>query len=253
MTIGTRVIGLLVALATLGLAAPAPADPVCTAVTTLPFLITTQGVYCFTNDLTTNIATGNAIEIRTNNVTLDLNGYKLGGLAGGPATQAIGILAEDRQNITIRNGTIRGFYFGILLKDLGASRAHLVESIRADQNTGYAISVEGLASIVRRNLVTSTGGSTFFGPDADAFGISVFGDGLRVIDNDVSNTFATGAGVSTAIWIRNSTGGLAVRNRMTTANIGIDYDSSTGKYRGNLTSNVTTAFQGGGTDAGDNN
>ena len=71
--------------------------------TSLPAVITVQGVYCFTDHLSTAMTSGHAIDIQTNNVILDLNGFKLGGLAGGLGTLAIGVHAINRQNITIKN------------------------------------------------------------------------------------------------------------------------------------------------------
>jgi hypothetical protein len=104
---------LLVMLALALGAAPAQAETVnCTAITTVPFVITTQGIYCFIGDVVTAITSGNAIDIQTNNVVVDLNGWKLGGLAAGLGATALGINALDRQNITIMNGTIRGFFRG---------------------------------------------------------------------------------------------------------------------------------------------
>ena len=106
------------ALIALTLIAPAQAETVnCTAITSLPYTISTQGVYCLTDHLSTAITTGNAITINTNNVVLDLNGFKLGGLSAGLGTQAHGIYAYQRQNITIKNGTVRGFFIGIYLDD----------------------------------------------------------------------------------------------------------------------------------------
>src|SRR5438093_8537146 len=90
-----------------------------------------------------------------NNVVLDLNSFKLGGLSAGPGTQATGIFASNRQNLTIKNGTIRGFLRGILLIDSGASQGHIVEDIRADQNTVIGIQVEGAGTIVRNNQVVA--------------------------------------------------------------------------------------------------
>ena len=88
---------------------------------------------------------------------LDLNGFKLGGLAAGPGTTASGIQALNRQNITIKNGTIRGFFRGILLRnDSGASQGHVVEDIRADQNRFGGIEVQGSGTIVRNNQVVAT-------------------------------------------------------------------------------------------------
>ena len=234
-------------------AVPTRAETVnCTAITTLPAVITVQGVYCLTGNLATAITTGNAIEIQTNNVVLDLNGFKLGGLAAGPGTGATGIHAADRQNITIKNGTIRGFGEGIFLHDTGASQGHVVEDIRADQNTVVGIEVRGSGTIVRNNQVVATGGCTVCGANASAFGISVVGVGPRVLNNDVINTFRQGTGTARGIFL-GGTAGLAVNNRITDADTGILYFvGSTGKYRDNITVDVTTPYTD-GTDIGNNN
>ena len=238
---------LLVLLALVLGAAPARAETVnCTAITALPKVITVQGVYCFTRDLATAMTSGNAIDIQTNNVVLDLNGFKLGGLAAGRGTLTNGIHALNRQNLTIKNGTIRGFLRGILLDDTSASQGHVVEDIRADQNTQIGIEVQGSGTIVRNNQVVATGGSTVFGANADAFGIRVIDAGPRVLNNDVIHTVKQGTGISRRILLQNATDGLAVNNRITEADRGIEYSTfSTGKYRDNLTFGVTTPFTGG--------
>ena len=225
----------------------------CTPITTLPAIIVVQGIYCFTGHLSTGITSGSAIDIQTNNVVLDLNSFKLGGLFAGAGTTANGIHALDRQNITIKNGTVRGFFKGILLETSGASQGHVVEDIRADLNTFVGIEVDGAGNIVRTNQVVATGGSTSFGANADAHGIFVRGTGARVLNNDVINTLKQGAGTATAININGATGAFAVNNRITTADRGIDYNSgATGKYRDNLTFGVAVPFTGTGTSVGTN-
>jgi hypothetical protein len=223
----------------------------CTAVTALPAVITVQGIYCFTGDLATGITSGIAIDIQTNNVVLDLNGFKLGGLAGGPATQAIGIHALDRQNITIKNGTVRGFLKGIQLETSGNSQGHVVDSIRADQNTFVGIEVDGAGNIVRNNQIVATAATA---ANASANGILILGNGARVLNNDVINTVKQGTGTATGINFNGATAALAVNNRITVADRGIDYNNgATGKYRDNLTFNVTSPFTGTGTAVGTNN
>jgi len=243
----------------------------CTPITTLPYVITVQGIYCFTGNLATSMATGNAIEIQTNNVTIDMNGWKLGGLAAGAATQTNGIFAFQRKNITIRNGTIRGFYQGIWINDgppFTTSQGHLIEDIRADQNTYLGFEVRGRGNIVRRNQVVDTGGSTTI---TAAFGIVLYGPGGRALNNDISGTAATGSAfglyINTAdgavaegnriddvnsgtsgtygLYIYNSNDVLAAGNRITSADYGIYYFSSIGKYMDTLTSSVSTPFTGG--------
>ena len=241
---------LLVLLALVLGATPARAETVnCTHVTALPAVITGQGVYCFTGDLTTGMTSNAAIDIQTNNVVLDLNGFKLGGLAAGPNTGTIGIEVNNRQNITIKNGTIRGFQVAIRMLDAGLSQGHVVEDVRADQNTTFGMLIQGSGHIIRNNQVVATGG----GPQQNAFGIAVKGAGTRVLNNDVIRT-VTGAGITWGIFFeQGTTGALAVNNRITEAERGIDYNGgATGKFRDNLTFGVTTPFLG-GTNAGNNN
>jgi hypothetical protein len=226
----------------------------CTAIGAVPAVITAQGIYCFTQDLTTSISSGNAIEIQTNNVVLDLNEFKLGGLAAGLGTQASGIRADNRQNITIKNGSVRGFMRGIEINDSGASQGHVVERVRADQNTYVGIVVQGAGSLIRNNQVVATGGSTVVATTSgNAFGIVALGNGPRVLDNDVITTTKQGSGTAWDIFISSATGAFAANNRITTSDRGIDYaGASTGKYRDNLTFDIPSPFLG-GTDAGNNN
>ena len=249
----TLAASLLVLFALVVSATPARAETVnCTAITALPAVITVQGVYCFTGDLSTAMTVGDAISIQTNNVILDLNGFKLGGLAAGPGTAANGIRAIDRDNITIKNGTVRGFKRGILFN---GGQGHVVEDIRADQNTFIAIDIHSTKSIVRNNQVVATG-ATVSGGNSNAIGILVTsgGDGARVLNNDVIDTVKQGTGTATGIAIEDLVGGLAVNNRITGADRGIDYRlGATGKFRDNITFDVATPYIGTGTDIGNNN
>lgn len=151
----------------------------CTAINSLPAVINAQGVYCLKKDLSTAISSGAAITIGSNNVTLDCNDWKIGGLAAGLATNATGIEAIDRKNITIRNCGIRGFRNGIFLYGNGAY--HLVEDNRIDLSTSAGIQVEGDGTTVRGNRVYDTGGQAGY-----ANGIYVMGDAITIVDNTVA-------------------------------------------------------------------
>jgi hypothetical protein len=151
-------------------------------ITSLPAVITEQGVWCLRGDLRTAQTSGNAIEIRTSLVTIDCNGFKIDGLPAGRATFASGIYATGRRvNITVRNCTMRGFRGGITIQEgsqLGTG--HLVEDNVLDMMTASGIYVLGHGSIVRRNRVLNTVGA----PGSDrATAITVFGDALdNVVD-----------------------------------------------------------------------
>src|SRR5688572_11895990 len=125
----------------------------------LPATISTQGVWCLRKDVSTAIAAGAAITVATNNVTLDCNDFKLGGLSAGTATATRGILATGRQNIRVRNCNIRGFHTGLDIEGGG----HLVEDNNLNGNLSVGLRVSGDGSIVRRNSVIDTGGSTLAG------------------------------------------------------------------------------------------
>ncbi len=148
---------------------------------TVPATISTQGVWCLRKDLSTSIGTGAAITINANNVTIDCNDFKLGGLAAGPSSIAVGISALNRQNATIRHCNVRGFKAGILLND-GAG--HLVEDNRLDNNLAFGIYILGEHNLVQRNRVFDTGGNA---AAKNTFGIYAQ---AAIIDNVVDGVFA---------------------------------------------------------------
>jgi hypothetical protein len=154
-------------------------------ITSLPATITTQGTWCLNADLTTAITSGNAITVAANNVTIDCNDFKLGGLAAGAGTLTTGIFADTRDNLTIRRCNIRGFYEGTYLLN---GSGHLVEDNRFDSNTDYGVNVRSDRSIIRRNLVIATGGSSVAG---SSFGIYSIGS-VDVLDNTVNGVTANG-------------------------------------------------------------
>jgi hypothetical protein len=247
----------IVLLVLLGSAEPSRAETTaCGAINSVPAVISTPGIYCLTHSLVTSAASGYIIDVQANNVVIDLNGYRLAGLAAGPGTTAIGIHADHRQNITIRNGIIRGFYYGIMLEGDSPpfSQGHLIEDIRADQNTRMGIVViGGLGNIVRRNQVVATGGTTVPAGDGPpyAIGIAVLGDGNRVVDNDVMTVIRGNEQAAIGITIAEGSDGFAGNNRISQADNGVMFSNATGKFRDNLTSSVTTPYTG-GTDAGNN-
>ena len=149
-------------------------------VDSLPAVISTPGVWCLRKDLSTAMASGNAITINTNNVTFDCNGYRVGGLAAGDGSIARGLRADSRQNVTLRNCNFRGFYIGAQMSGGG----HLVEDSRFDDMLAFGLSVSGEGNLIRRNQVIDTGGWTGGG---NVMGIAANAD---VIDNIVSNVFA---------------------------------------------------------------
>ena len=177
----------------------------------VPTTITTQGTWCLRGDLSTAMTSGNAITIATNNVTIDCNDFKLGGLAAGAGTLVYGISSSSRLNATVRHCNVRGFYYGINFT--GVSGGHLVEDNRFEGNTNTGVHVEGDGSVVRRNLVRDTGVSSY--ERNNAYGIAT-NHNVDVLDNTVDGVlpFGNGSGNGSAYGIRTgvNTGGRVHRN-----------------------------------------
>ena len=154
-------------------------------ITSLPATIVTPGTWCLNKNLSTGLTAGNAIEIATDDATIDCNGFKLAG-TGGLATKTRGINASNRRNLTVRNCKIRGFYYGVQFFGISGG-GHVVDGNRIQDNTYHGLWIQGDGSVIRHNQVFHTGGSTI---QAHAYGIST-GYSVDVIDNTVSGVAAT--------------------------------------------------------------
>lgn len=151
-------------------------------VDSLPATISAPGIWCLRTNLSTAITTGAAITVAANDVVVDCNEMKIGGMAAGPASMAVGILGERSSNVTVRHCSLRGFHTGINL----TGPRHLVEDNRLDQNLVAGISTTGSDHRVRRNVVLDTGGHV---REAVAYGITAEAD---ISDNLVANVFVSG-------------------------------------------------------------
>jgi len=235
----------------------------------IPATIATQGVWCLRQDLSSAIASGAAITIATNNVTIDCNDFKLGGLAAGDASTATGIHADDRQNATVRHCNVRGFRIGIDLADSNGG-GHLVEDNRLDNNLLMGIQVQGENNLVQRNRVYDTGGAVgavyavgirahadvdgntvagVFSSAADGspIGIEVLGEGNVARDNRVRGLQVSGTGY--AYGISAGSTGITVDGNQVTASVptdgtGIAIDSALGICSNNVVVEFGTAISG---------
>lgn len=208
---------LLVLLVWLAASGGARAETVATCdgyVDTLPAVISTSGTWCLRRSIATTVTSGTAIQVAAHHVTLDCNGFRIGGLGGGTSTLAVGIRATDMLNLTVRNCVIRGFFGGIVTIGGAGHRieGNTIESSRyvglfigGENDTGTAASDN---SVVRDNQVTNTGAVYTIG-----VGIAVAG-AVDVIGNVVSSVTAL-SGTSPSvrgITIADNPGTLVERN-----------------------------------------
>jgi len=157
----------------------------CTPITSVPVIITAQAIYCLTGKLGTSQTSGTAITINANNVTIDLNGWKVDDGAAGTGTQAYGIYSTAN-NVTIKNGIVRGFFWGIDLTGNGA----VVQDMLVDSNTYVGITADGLGPLVKNNQVVNTGSDT----SSAVFAIDAEGTSATIIYNTVAGMTVTSGG-----------------------------------------------------------
>jgi parallel beta-helix repeat protein len=183
-------VGATGALAAVLLAAPLAAGP---ASTTVSCGQTLTASTTLTSDLVG--CQGSGLLVGADNITVDLNGHTIDGTsARKPGTGAI-VTKGSHTNVTISNGTVRGFYFsGIALSGRGnVIRKMTVRNIGSGCRAGDICAGISLANCRRCTIadsVVSTAVGTF-----RANGIDVFGSaGTRVEQNRVRGT--AGEGIS---------------------------------------------------------
>lgn len=165
----------------------------CTPITSVPYVVTSPGAYCVMGLLQTSQTTGAAIEIQADDVFLDFTHGAIDGLGGGIDSQAIGIHALDRNNISIFNGLIRGFSYGISLAssapDFSGTGGHHISHVAVDSSRTVGIHVAGHGNYVYRNGVWSTGNAPF----GSSVAIAAYGPGAVVHLNNIVETATTAA------------------------------------------------------------
>lgn len=127
------------------------------------FRIAAPGSYYLTDNVEA-LAGFHGIEIASNDVVLDLNGFAL---RGAPGSLSGVIASVDVTNVAVRNGTVSGFgQRGVDLNPGGATVNGLIEAITAASNGGHGIR-GGLNTVIRGcavylnggdGIITSTGG-----------------------------------------------------------------------------------------------
>ncbi len=140
-----------------------------TKISRLPYTINAPGFYYVTGNLT--CPSGNGITVNADDVTIDLMGFCLNGIAN-----SFGIYMNGRKNVEIRNGTLRGWWHGIH-EDLPSGINHRVINLRVESClTG--VYLNGYCDLVKGCMVL----------DNSDRGISV-GNGSIVSGNQAYNSY----------------------------------------------------------------
>lgn len=183
-------------------------------ITKLPYTIKKAGRYSLSAPLTYS-GTGRAISIEADDVSLDLRGRALTGSAAvSLANESIGIHANGRKNISIRNGIVRNFARGILLDGSNATGGHLIENVEIRNSSFIALTVKGAGSVIRGNNIQSVGADGGYTPLNNwRYGIQVLGDSVTVENNRIFEVYGVSSQTAYGLVVQGLSGQV-VRNNV---------------------------------------
>jgi hypothetical protein len=173
--------------------------------------ISQPGSYKLVNNLTFTGTTGVCLSITADFVTIDLAGFTISGPGPSLLNRATAI-AADRAGITVRNGSISGFFVGVELLRLAAGEAaagSIVEGLRVGEPCPCSLGISA-TGIVKGNTVETAVPAGEQGIGISATGIVTgnfviggsrtteyeIGQGSTVIGNTAVGVGAAFAGIS---------------------------------------------------------
>jgi Right handed beta helix region len=124
-----------------------------TPITAVPFTITTSGNYYLPANLVFNSPAGAAITIIASEVYLDLNGRTLSSSLG--TSQNMGVLVFNQVDVTIQNGDIDGFQYGVYLapNSTDNNRKNVVDNVRFNNDGFGVVSVSGQSNWIKNCII----------------------------------------------------------------------------------------------------
>jgi hypothetical protein len=235
-------------------------------ISTFQITITTSGSFYLTTNLVSGTNVNDAINVRANDVTIDLNGFSIVGTnppSGGVSPVGIRIGSSVFNiavtNVTVRNGQIRGFDRALRAESLFQSV--LVENIHAHGCSRAGIEAipvtdtSGVETITVRNCVVERVDATGEGASVAADGISMLNCTAVVQNCIVRDIFPAGAGTGSCIHMVTTTNSIVDNNFLSNAGVGLLISGGGTRvyYRNNLTAGCPTPISSsGGVDRGGN-
>lgn len=209
-----------------------------TLISSVPYTITSPGTYVLANNLPYASATGAAITINSANVILNFSGHFLASTAASPSNS--GVSVNQVPNVTIENGTLDGFHFGINFPNgsgVDNNTGHIVENMRITHSTFGIYVYYASGCLVQNNYING------FNTNYPVGIYFAQGGGNQIIRNRVLNCYEGIAAFSNDSLESNFVYGCV---------FGMDMDYSD-KYRFNTTINCATPFSLGTPLTDDNN
>lgn len=115
------------------------------------FIQPNPGTIFIKEDTTLQSDTYQSIEIITDNIVLDLNGYSV--IGQGPGEWGFGIFMRGRQGVTIKNGEVKNWFIGIVVQ--GSSNNIICSNTVASNAIGIEMVDRCWYNTVEGNTVTS--------------------------------------------------------------------------------------------------
>ncbi|HEY5895710.1 MAG TPA: chitobiase/beta-hexosaminidase C-terminal domain-containing protein [Chthoniobacterales bacterium] len=209
-----------------------------TAITSLPYTISAAGGYYLSANLNT---TGAGIIINADNVIVDLNSHTITQTSGASNTQT-GLYLNNRRNVVIRGGTVRGFRKGIVFDstttDDANSSNNRVESMRVIDSVELAAKISGGRSVVCDTAFLNTGATTGSLPITV---LEIRGDNSRVMNNDIASVTLPAGQTSYGIKVTAGKKVLLQQNRISNVANGIAViNPATGFAKNNIIASSAT-------------
>ena len=200
---------------------------VVTAAGGFPYVISTAGTsYRLTGSLTVSSG-ADAIDVNTSHVTIDLNGFSIGGHGTNSGN---GIYGPSAVALVVENGTITGFgsLNGVTTGDNGMVNSVHVASDNNGITTGSGSVIEGCTANSNGLFdIYAGGGSVISGNTANSatVGIECNGSGCAILGNIIDSnsingiqasdgTTGYGGNVLTGNFVTNVTGGTSMGNNI---------------------------------------
>jgi hypothetical protein len=175
----------------LSIAIPAQCVPVDSA----PFIIERPGNYCLVADLTVEEGTA-AIQIMSENVSVDLQGHKITGPGVGTG---VGISASGVSSVKVFNGSISGFFYAVNMDNV----THVsLTGLALINNIFRGATVLGSEVVIEDSVVRGLTGFSGW-PDSHTFGIEVTGPGCIIRRNKILDIVPFRAGEAAGISVNN--------------------------------------------------
>ena len=188
----------------------AASDEVRTAISSLPFTISTTGSYYLTGNLT---SAGNGINVNVDNVTIDFNGFTITG-PGKLLGAGYGIVMNGRKNVEIKDGTVRNFGLAGIAETNSSGVGHRIIRMRVQDN------YDGIIASSLHNLIQDCssisngffginvgGGSILTGNTVRGNGdLGIFaGDGSIISGNTAYSNGLSGISITAGSVVKNNT------------------------------------------------